>query len=128
MTNLSTILIILNLTFVSHIFTPSIDQYRASYEVSKCSPSRLYYSGPKGGCYYINKNGNKTYVSKTCCGGIDKTHSLNLAKSSLNSTSTSDNACQYKGKLLFVGPKGGCYYITPSGNKKYIEHIFCKNC
>ena len=23
--------------------------------------------GPKGGCYYINKNGNKTYVEKYLC-------------------------------------------------------------
>lgn len=23
--------------------------------------------GPKGGCYYINRNGNKTYVDRSCC-------------------------------------------------------------
>lgn len=23
--------------------------------------------GPKGGCYYINKNGNKTYVDRSRC-------------------------------------------------------------
>ncbi|WP_298731922.1 hypothetical protein [uncultured Chitinophaga sp.] len=23
--------------------------------------------GPKGGCYYINKNGNKTYVDRSLC-------------------------------------------------------------
>lgn len=23
--------------------------------------------GPKGGCYYINRNGNKTYVDRGCC-------------------------------------------------------------
>lgn len=23
--------------------------------------------GPKGGCYYINRNGNKTYVDRACC-------------------------------------------------------------
>jgi hypothetical protein len=23
--------------------------------------------GPKGGCYYINKNGNKTYVDRALC-------------------------------------------------------------
>jgi hypothetical protein len=25
------------------------------------------YKGPKGGCYYINKNGNKTYVDRGYC-------------------------------------------------------------
>lgn len=23
--------------------------------------------GPKGGCYYVNKNGNKTYVDRSLC-------------------------------------------------------------
>lgn len=23
--------------------------------------------GPRGGCYYINKNGNKTYVDRSLC-------------------------------------------------------------
>lgn len=25
------------------------------------------YKGPEGGCYYINSNGNKTYVDKSLC-------------------------------------------------------------
>lgn len=31
------------------------------------SPSRAYIRGPRGGCYYINSNGNKTYVSRSLC-------------------------------------------------------------
>lgn len=27
-----------------------------------------YIRGPRGGCYYINKNGNKTYVDRALCG------------------------------------------------------------
>lgn len=23
--------------------------------------------GPRGGCFYINSNGNKTYVDRSCC-------------------------------------------------------------
>lgn len=26
-----------------------------------------YIRGPRGGCYYINRNGNKTYVSRSLC-------------------------------------------------------------
>ncbi len=26
-----------------------------------------YYLGPRGGCYYINSNGNKTYVDRSYC-------------------------------------------------------------
>lgn len=29
--------------------------------------SRKYYLGPRGGCYYINSNGNKTYVDRSLC-------------------------------------------------------------
>lgn len=28
---------------------------------------RRYYTGPRGGCYYINSNGNKTYVEHSYC-------------------------------------------------------------
>lgn len=28
---------------------------------------RTYYRGPRGGCYYINSNGNKTYVARSMC-------------------------------------------------------------
>ena len=27
----------------------------------------IYIAGPKGGCYYINKNGKKTYVDRSLC-------------------------------------------------------------
>lgn len=26
-----------------------------------------YITGPRGGCYYINRNGNKTYVDRDLC-------------------------------------------------------------
>jgi len=33
-----------------------------------CGPSyAVLKRGPRGGCYYINKNGNKSYVSRICC-------------------------------------------------------------
>lgn len=28
---------------------------------------REYITGPRGGCYYINRNGNKTYVDRSMC-------------------------------------------------------------
>tara|TARA_R110002050_G_scaffold125594_5_gene245369 strand:- start:4084 stop:4653 length:570 start_codon:yes stop_codon:yes gene_type:complete len=33
----------------------------------KSFSSRTYYRGPKGGCYYINSNGNKSYVDRSLC-------------------------------------------------------------
>lgn len=37
--------------------------------VSSCGMynGKPVYSGPKGGCYYINSNGNKTYVARNFC-------------------------------------------------------------
>lgn len=29
---------------------------------------RRYIRGPRGGCYYINRNGNRTYVDRSMCG------------------------------------------------------------
>jgi hypothetical protein len=29
--------------------------------------SKSYYRGPRGGCYYINSKGNKSYVSRSLC-------------------------------------------------------------
>jgi hypothetical protein len=31
------------------------------------SSRRTYITGPRGGCYYINGNGNKTYVDRSLC-------------------------------------------------------------
>ena len=35
-----------------------------SYNSSYSSPSRTIHTGPRGGRYYINKNGNKTYIKR----------------------------------------------------------------
>jgi len=33
----------------------------------------------------------------------------------------------YKGKKLYKGPRGGCYYINKNGNKTYVDRTYC-NC
>lgn len=58
------------------------------------------YEGTQGGQYYINKNGNKTYMKPT------------------------DNIVQGKkgpnGETVYLGPKGGQYYLKKSGDKVYL--------
>lgn len=93
--------------------------------------SRKYYTGPKGGCYYINKNGNKTYVDRSFC-----TQTLRSERASQNEKPESDNG-QYKAvpdsgaqastikKVYYKGPKGGCYYISKAGNKVYVDRALC---
>jgi hypothetical protein len=48
--------------------TPLLGMGSASAWAASCGPSaaRLIV-GPRGGCYYINRNGNKTYVARSCC-------------------------------------------------------------
>ena len=53
------------------------------------------YTGPRGGQYYINGNGNKTYVTP-------------------QSTIDREN--------VQTGPRGGQYYINGNGRKTYIKH------
>jgi endonuclease YncB( thermonuclease family) len=48
--------------------TPAWD-YRAIKKVAQETEkaNRKYLTGAKGGCYYINSNGNKTYVNRSLC-------------------------------------------------------------
>jgi len=39
----------------------------STYRKKRYTSYRSYIRGPRGGCYYINSNGNKTYVSRSMC-------------------------------------------------------------
>lgn len=47
-------------------FLISSNKSKKTYSRKK-NISRSYIRGPRGGCYYINSNGNKTYVSRSLC-------------------------------------------------------------
>ena len=54
----------------SSSYTSSPKNYKSSsssYKTKSYRSSRTYYRGPRGGCYYINSNGNKTYVARSLC-------------------------------------------------------------
>lgn len=42
-------------------------------------------------------------------------------------SSGSSGCGTYKGHILHIGEKGGCYYYNSSGNKTYVERTYC-NC
>ncbi|WP_293887492.1 MULTISPECIES: DUF3157 family protein [unclassified Sphingobacterium] len=46
--------------------SPSPSSRRTNTSKSSSS-TRSYIRGPRGGCYYINSNGNKTYVDRSMC-------------------------------------------------------------
>jgi hypothetical protein len=89
---------------------------------------RVYYTGPKGGCYYINKNGNKTYVDHSFC---NRRSEGTVAKVVTIKSDTSGSANKEFGRVpperltYYKGPKGGCYYISKKGNKVYVERSLC---
>jgi hypothetical protein len=49
--------------------TTSIDDTDYTVPDWKCGThnGNQLWTGPKGGCYYINSNGNKTYVDRSEC-------------------------------------------------------------
>lgn len=69
-----------------------------------------YITGPRGGCYYINSNGNKTYVDRSLCG---------------TSYSFTSSSTRSRGGYI-TGPRGGCYYINGNGNKTYVDRSLCR--
>ncbi|NOW98948.1 hypothetical protein [Mucilaginibacter sp. SG564] len=41
--------------------------------------------------------------------------------------SGNSNCGTYKsGQQLYLGPEGGCYYMSSGGNKEYVERSACK--
>lgn len=36
--------------------------------------------------------------------------------------------CKYSGHQLYVGKKGGCYYLSSGGNKEYVDKKYCASC
>lgn len=71
------------------------------------SSSRTIYSGSRGGKYYINRNGNKTYIKSK------KKPRSNYSSPSYKTKSS--------GRTIHTGPRGGRYYINSNGNKTYIK-------
>jgi endonuclease YncB( thermonuclease family) len=110
--------------------TPPWD-YRAQLKVkqAEAKANRVYILGAGGGCYYINSSGNKTYMKdKSLCenqpkisaetnkSSTDKKEKKSEEKKEEKSSAVKENK---DGRTYILGPKGGCYYLTESGEKKY---------
>lgn len=76
----------------------------SGYSNPSSTNDKTIYTGSKGGQYYINSNGNKTYI--------------NSDKSPASSSPSYNNNTP---KTIQTGPKGGQYYINGNGNKTYIK-------
>lgn len=88
----------------------SYSNYSNSSYDSSSSDWRTYYTWPRGGCYYINSNGNKTYVSHAYC----------WTSSTESSSNSYSNYSSYEwGHTWHTWPRGWTYYINSHGNKTY---------
>lgn len=85
--------------------------YIAPLKSTYGSDWRTYYTGPRGGCYYINSNGNKTYVAHSYC-STDSSNSSSSSNYSSSSSYSSDH-------VWHTWPRWGVYYINSHGNKTY---------
>lgn len=83
--------------------------------VSSVSPAfsatnRIYYNGPKGGCYYFTSSGKKTYVSHNYCDRSDESVTYVVKN----------------GRAYYTGPKGGCFYYGKNWKKVYVGKGWCE--
>lgn len=120
--------------------SPTPDEYVADnedYSQTEPTPTKLppytppaptaqtvtggFIDGPRGGCYYINASGKKTYVDHSLCGRPDQPARV-PAPSSLYSqpAATSSSSGGY-----YTGPRGGCYTYSASGKKRYVDRSLC---
>lgn len=105
----------------SNYSTPTFSNYSNTtttpsfYSTSSSSnTSKTYFTGPKGGSYYCNSKGNKTYVKKN---SIATYGSPSFKASSFSSPSYNSGS----NRNLQTGSRGGTYYINSNGNKTYVK-------
>lgn len=90
---------------------------------SNSKDGREYFTGSRGGCYYLTASGNKTYVDKSYCENTQTETKSDSAKAPETNQPPSKKTSG--DREYFTGARGGCYYLTASGNKKYVDNSFC---
>ena len=89
------------------------------------SSGRQYYTGSRGGCYYLTASGRKVYVDHANCAG-SATNLTSGTEGSRTSGTSSGHARSSAGSREYTrGPRGGCYYLSGSGRKVHVDHSLC---
>jgi endonuclease YncB( thermonuclease family) len=99
---------------ISNIIPPW--EYRTLQKESQAidKANRKYEMGAKGGCYYVNASGKKTYVDKKFC------NADYVPPAATNKAGDAPTTRTY-----IKGERGGCYYINSSGKKTYVKKELC---
>lgn len=88
------------------------------YHSNGSADGRLLREGPRGGIYHIAESGNKQYVPQR---NRETTESSRPARSD-PAVGTYKSTGSANGRTIYLckGPQGGTYYLTDSGNKRYL--------
>lgn len=49
------------------------------------------------------------------------------SKKKRSTTASRNKGCTYNGHTLFIGKRGGCYYMA-GNSKEYVDRSYCSNC
>ena len=98
----------------------------------------IFYKGERGGCYFINKNGNKTYIDKSRCSALlsqqnakaTKPDSKQQIKQEVEKSPEKIAEKSHHKKTLKVikyhlDENDSCYYINSKDEKILVENSKC---
>lgn len=83
-------------------------------QIGKDKEGRMIYEGAKGGKYYLTASGAKSYVTDS---------KPDTKKDTKSDAKNNDKQIgkDKEGRMIYEGPRGGKYYLTPSGAKSYVK-------
>ncbi len=106
--------------------TPTVKNTSQSRRSQK-HEEQVMRTGPRGGSYYMNSNGNKTYVSKSSSSAnkpASPSRSVTSAafrKPVSTADHFSDRSLGVDSRTLHTGARGGTYFINGNGNRSYVS-------
>lgn len=89
------------------------------------SGDREYILGERGGCYYLTATGKKSYVDKKYCAETTAPSREAKVEETPAAESKPTQKKDSKGRTYLSGERGGCYYLTESGKKSYVDKKYC---
>ena len=100
-----------------------IQQYIPASEIDReLNSKKVLLTGSRGGTYYYNSNGKKSYVkSKTYTKLAESSNANNPSSNNVIGGAPNTPSTGYKGHEIQTGPRGGQFYINSNGNKTYIK-------
>ncbi|MEO7540062.1 MAG: SH3 domain-containing protein [Pyrinomonadaceae bacterium] len=87
----------------------------------------LVQSADYAGWMFIKDLDVKPSAATTTAKPLIQTTASTAAGPSVNGTTSAPRTTpDAKGRTYVLGPRGGCYYLNPSGSKAYVSHDLCK--